>query len=47
MALSGEVGELNECFQWLTDNEINNIPNIPEKKQEVADEIADVFLYLL
>ena len=47
MALSGEVGELNECFQWLDDEDIENVRNSPEKKVAFEHEIADVFIYLL
>ena len=47
MALSGEVGELNECFQWLDDEDIENVKNSPEKKGAFEHEIADVFIYLL
>ncbi len=45
MALSGEAGELAEVFQWLTEEESQNLTG---KQQERAEEeIADVFLYLL
>jgi dCTP diphosphatase len=45
MALSVEVAELLEHFQWLTEEQSKNIP--PEKLQPIADEIADVQLYLI
>lgn len=45
MALAVEASELLEHFQWMTQEESRNIQG--EKKQEVADEVADVFLYLL
>lgn len=44
MALAGEVGELLEHFQWLTAEESSKLP--PEVKAEVAQEIADVQIYL-
>ena len=44
-ALSVEASELLEHFQWLTDAQSQSLP--PDKKQEVAAEAADVFLYLL
>lgn len=47
MALMVEVGELLEHFQWLSDEESRDLKNQPEKQSEVADEIADVFMYLL
>ena len=42
MALTSEVGELNELFQWLTEEKSNNVGN-----DEVRQEIADIFIYLL
>ena len=47
MALSSEVGELNECFQWLNDDEIEEIKKSVDKKIPIEHEIADVFIYLL
>ena len=45
MALSGEVGELIEIFQWLTPEQSQQLP--PQKKQHASEEIADVMMYLL
>ena len=45
MALSGEVGELNEIFQWLNENESYNLSD--NNKQYVKDEVADIAIYLL
>ena len=45
MALSGEVGELIEHFQWLTQEESERLPET--KLHEVKSEVADVFLYLI
>ena len=45
MALTGEVGELVEHFQWLTFEEAENLPAVT--REEVALEAADVFLFLL
>lgn len=45
MALSVEVSEILEHFQWLTQEESRNLP--PEKLAEVKDEIGDVLVYLL
>ena len=44
MALSVEAAELVEHFQWSTPEESLNLS--PEKRAEVADEIADVLIYL-
>lgn len=45
MALSVEVAELQEHFQWLTAEQ--SLALLPENKSAVAAEMADVFLYLL
>ena len=45
MALTGEVGELVEHFQWLTQAESAALP--ADKREEVALELADCFIYLL
>lgn len=45
MALAGETGELIECLQWLTEEQSSKLSDA--KTSEVADEIADVQLYLI
>lgn len=45
MALSVEASELVECFQWLTEKQSNELDE--QKRAAVADEIADVQLYLI
>lgn len=45
MALTGEVGELIEHFQWLTEAQSRTLP--ADTRAAVADEIADVQLYLI
>ena len=45
MALTGEVGELVEHFQWLTQEESSDLTS--EHLSEVRDEMADVFIYLV
>lgn len=47
MALAGEVGELIEHFQWLTPEEFQTLTAEPEAATAVADEMADVLVYLL
>ena len=44
MALSVEVAEIVEHFQWLTEEESKNLP--PGKLAEVREEIGDVMIYL-
>ncbi len=45
MALSGEVGELTELFQWLTPEQSQSFPE--EKRPALEQELADVMMYLL
>ena len=47
MALTGEVGEVNELFQWLTEQQSVAIAGDPARKQRVAEELADVLFYLV
>ena len=44
MALSVEVAEIVEHFQWLTEEQSQNLP--PERLAEVREEIGDVMIYL-
>ena len=44
-AMSVEAAEVLEHFQWLTEVESESLS--AEKKEEVAMELADVFLYLV
>ena len=45
MALMVEVAEIMEHFQWLTEEQSGNLA--AEDKAAVADELADVLLYLV
>jgi dCTP diphosphatase len=45
MALSVEVAEVVEHFQWLTQEQSQNLP--PERLAEVREEIGDVMIYLI
>lgn len=45
MALSVEVSELVECFQWLTEDQSRSLTD--EQLSDISDEIADVQLYLV
>jgi NTP pyrophosphatase (non-canonical NTP hydrolase) len=47
MALSGEVGELADLFQWLTAEESRSFTHDPERRAAVEMELADAFQYLL
>lgn len=45
MALAGEVGELLEHFQWLSEEASTQL--VVEKKDQVAMEMADILIYLI
>ena len=47
MALMVEAAELMEHFQWSTLDESRALTSDPAKKEAIADEIADVLLYLV
>ena len=44
-ALSVEAGELLEHFMWLSEEQSRTLS--PDKREEVAGEMADVLLYLI
>ena len=45
MALAGEVGELSECFQWLSEEKSLTLGK--DELQAVREEAADILLYLV
>lgn len=45
MAMSVEVAEVLEHFQWIT--EAASLDLAPEKREEVGAELADVLIYLV
>jgi len=45
MALSVEVSEIVEHFQWLTEEQSKALPK--DKQAEVETELADTFIYLI
>ena len=47
MALTGEVGELVELFQWLTEAQSRDAMKDPVQAQRIREEMADVMLYLV
>jgi NTP pyrophosphatase (non-canonical NTP hydrolase) len=47
MALSVEVAEVCELFQWLTPEESARLVTTPQGRADVEDELADVTIYLL
>jgi dCTP diphosphatase len=47
MALTREVGELVEIFQWLSEEQSKSVAREAMTAQAVRDELADVMLYLV
>ncbi len=47
MSLSIEAAELMEHFQWLTAEQSRAVAGQPDKLSAVAEELADVFCYVL
>jgi dCTP diphosphatase len=47
MALTGEVGELTEIFQWMSEMDSKDAARNPNTAQAVKDELADVLMYLV
>ena len=47
MALAGEVGELTELFQWLTEDESRRVMDDDAAASAVRDELADVAIHVL
>lgn len=45
MALSVEVAELVEIFQWLTPGESSDLA--PERREAARQELADILIYLV
>lgn len=45
VSIAIEAGEVLELFQWKTDEEVQEY--IKNNQEELADELADVFHYLL
>jgi dCTP diphosphatase len=47
MALTGEVGELVEIFQWLTEEQSRVVMANGKLGEEIRDELSDVLIYLV
>jgi dCTP diphosphatase len=47
MALTGEVGELAEVFQWLTEEQSRQVPEDSQRLARASEELADVLFYLV
>ena len=47
MALAGEVGELLEIFQWLTEEQSQRSSLSSDQLEAATEELADVLIYAL
>ncbi len=47
MSLAIEAAELMEHFQWLTVEESRRVADEPQRREAIAEELADVFCYIL
>ena len=47
VSLNLEAAEVLELIQWQADDEIERLPHRPAAREALADELADVFAYLL
>jgi len=47
MSLAIEAAELMEHFQWLDHDQSRDLLNDPAAREQVADEMADIFAFLL
>ena len=47
VSLAVEVGELLEHVQWRTDAEVAELAGSPAGQAALAEELADVFIYLV
>jgi len=47
IALMSEVGELADLYRWLNTTELETALCNPEKKTKIAEELADIFSFLI
>jgi NTP pyrophosphatase (non-canonical NTP hydrolase) len=47
MSIAIEAAELMEHFQWNNFEEVEEFKNDPKKMEEIRDELADIFTYIL
>ncbi len=47
MAIAGEVGELLEILQWMTEQESRMVKDDADLKQQISYELADILLYAI
>lgn len=47
LALMSEVGELAECYRWISKEELGRVMADPAKKKKIEEELADIAMYLI
>ncbi len=47
VSITIEVGELLEIFQWVKENELDEMVGNPKKLVELEEELADIIIYCL
>jgi len=47
MSIAIEAAELMEHFQWNSFEEVEEFKNDPKKMEDIRDEVADIFMYIL
>jgi dCTP diphosphatase len=47
MALTGEIGELVEITQWMSDEEVTELLATSEGRARIEEEVADIAIYLV
>lgn len=47
IGISTESNELLDIFRFKTETEMNDMMNIQEKREEIANELADVLFFVL
>lgn len=47
LALTGEVGELAELFQWVPADHAAEVFASPDRNRRAAEEMSDVLIYLI
>ena len=47
ISISIESSELLELFQWVEDTDVKHLTTDPKKREQMADELADIVIYCL
>jgi dCTP diphosphatase len=47
MSIAIEAAELLEHFQWVRSDELDNVTADPETRQQIEEELSDIFAFLL